>query len=106
MKTYVLKDKEQTPTFKYFVQQNNNQNYFLFNEFDKAYEKMKELNDSYILEPIFAPINREWKMRRTFICRNGKTDYLGKDGDILLHTKYYCDAGECINFVLFMNGIN
>lgn len=90
MKTYILKDKEQTPTFKYFVQHNNDQNYYLFdvfylfNDFDKAYEKMKELRNSYILEPLFVPINREWRMRRTFICRDGKTDYLGAQGDILL----------------------
>ena len=106
MKTYELKTSEQTPTFKYFVQKKGNTNYYLFNEFDKAYDKMKELCNSYLLEPIFAPINREWKMRRTFICKDGKIDYLGKDGDILLHTKYYCNAGECINYVLFEKGLN
>lgn len=104
MKMYVLENKEQQPTFKYFVQKNGNLNYYLFNDFDKAYYKMKELCNSYILEPIFAPINREWKMRRTFICRDFKTDYLGNSGDILLHTKYHCDAGECINYTSFMKG--
>lgn len=106
MKTYVLKDKEQTPTFKYFVQKDNNKHYYLFNDFDEAYYKMKELCNSYILEPIFAPINKEWKMRRTFICREFKTDYLGANGDVLFPTKVYCDAGECLNYNLFMRGIN
>jgi hypothetical protein len=106
MRTYILKDKEQQPTFKYFVQKNNSQNYYLFNDFEKAYNKMKELSNAYILEPIFAPIDREWKMRRTFICRDSKTDYLGNSGDILLHTKFYCDTGECINYILFEKGLD
>lgn len=90
MKMYVLENKEQQPTFKYFVQQSNNQNdylfnvFYLFNDFDKAYEKMKDLHNSCILEPLFVPINKEWRMRRTFICRDSKTDYLGDQGDILL----------------------
>ena len=106
MRTYILKDKKQQPTFKYFVQKEGSNNYYLFNEFDMAFDKMRELYNSYLLEPIFVPMNREWKMRRTFICREFKTDYLGDSGDILLHTKFYCDAGECINYVLFEKGLN
>lgn len=111
MKTYILENKEQQPTFKYFVQKNGNLNYYLFNDFDKAHKKMIELSNAYILEPIllrsiFAPMNKEWKMKKTFTCRDGKIDYLGFSGDILLHTKYYCDIGECINYAPFMRGLN
>jgi hypothetical protein len=52
MKMYVLKNKKQQPTFKYFVQKEGSQNYYLFNDFDKAHNKMKELFNAYILEPI------------------------------------------------------
>ena len=111
MKTYILKDKKQQPTFKYLVQQEGSQNYYLFNDFDKAHKKMKELFNAYILEPIllksiFESIGKEWKMKRTFVCRDGKTDYLGIQGDILLYTKFYCDIGECINYELFEKGLN
>lgn len=44
-------------------------------------------------------------MRRTFTCKLGKVDYLGNSDDILLHTKFYCDAGECVNYDLFIRGL-
>ena len=86
MKMYVLENEEHQPKFKYFVQQNYYlfSVFYLFNDFDKAYEKMKELHNSCILEPLFISVNKEWRMRRTFICRNGKTEYLGDQGDVLL----------------------
>jgi hypothetical protein len=45
-------------------------------------------------------------MKRTFVCREGKADYLGIQGDILLYTKFYCDIGECINYNSFMKGLD
>lgn len=105
MKKYELQSKEQNPNFRYLVKKDINENYSLFNDFDKAYNMMKVLDNACILEPIFAPINREWKMKRTFTCKLGKVDYLGNSGDILLHTKFYCDAGECVNYDLFIRGL-
>lgn len=59
MKNYELQSKEQNPNFKYFVKKDTSENYYLFNEFDKAYNMMKTLDNACILEPIFVPINRE-----------------------------------------------
>ena len=48
MKTYLLKDKEQNPNFKYLVKKDISENYYLFNDFDKAYNMMKVLDNACI----------------------------------------------------------
>ena len=90
------------PNFRYLVQNLGAvEQYWLYNNFDKAYAKMKSLgrNDrgSYILEPVC--IAGEWRMKRTFKCFDGIVSYDGRDGDILLHVNFYTEAGEQMNII-------
>lgn len=102
MNKYKLKDKFTQPNFSYLVQKLGHiEEYWLYNNFDTAYNKMKRLakdgEGAYILEPYFATQTREWKMRKTFLCFDNDVYHEGDKGDILLHAKFYVDAGEWRN---------
>ena len=99
---YILSSKQEQPDYKFLVQRLGHiEDYWLYNNFDDAYNKMKSLaindEDAYILEPYFCTKDREWRTKRTFFTIGGETKYLGNVGDIMLHFKFYTDAGEWKN---------
>lgn len=102
IRKYELKNKSTQPEFRYLVQNLGHiEDYWLYNDFNKAYNKMKKLAKngigSYILEPVFIAKTREWKMRKTFFCFDNDVYHEGDKGEILLHAKFYVDAGEWKN---------
>ena len=97
-----LADYSTKPKFLYLVQKLGHvESYWLYNDFEKAYAKMKSLaagyESSYILEPWFIKKTSEWKMKRTFRCFDGYVYHYGNNGDVLLHAKFYIDAGTWEN---------
>lgn len=102
IRKYELENNSVQPGFQYLVQNLGHiEEYWLYNNFDTAYNKMKRLakdgEGAYILEPYFAPKTREWKMRKTFFCFDNDVYHEGDKGEILLHAKFYVDAGEWKN---------
>ena len=99
---YELIDTKQEPEFRFFVQKQNNHNYYIFNNFTKALDKLMELCESDMFEPVL--INNEWHMKRIFSVHNGEIEYLCDKSNIMSFVKFYCDTGECINYTMFMRG--
>ena len=102
---YNLDTKTSIPDFAYMVQIDGNlEQYWLYNnsEFDVAYAQMKliSLQNSGLVSmliPYLDNTTKEWKVRRIFHCFKGKAQYLENSRAILLHLKFYMDAGEWQN---------
>lgn len=99
---YELKDKKTEPKFRYMVHVLGEFDYYLYNEFDKAYEKMKQLareekEIAEIMEPYFNTVTREWMTIVSFrASRHGKVEFL-KAEPVGLHMKFWMDSGEWKN---------
>lgn len=97
----LLKDKKTKPPFLFYVKENRSEfDYYAFNDFEMAMEKARVLSISkfpvsIILEP-YQDENGEWKMQRTFRYVEGRCH---EDDKLLLHVKFYTDAGNCLNDV-------
>lgn len=99
---YNLNSKREQPEYNFLVQVRGHiEEYWLYTKFDDAYTKMKSLaavkGDSYILEPYFCTNDREWRTKRTFYTHGKEVVYAGNAGDLMLHFKFYTDAGEWKN---------
>lgn len=83
----------------FYVRKNtSNYNYFAFDDFEEAMDKARilsltEFPIAMVLEPIKNKYD-EWIMKRIFIYMQGEC---WEDGEILLHCKFYTDAGNCLN---------
>ena len=102
---YSLENNMIQPKFAFMVQvDGDTSEYWLYNsvDFDEAYNKMKSLSllthrRVSLYEPYFVTNTREWRMRRIFTSTPEMVKYSGDSGDILLHAKFYMDAGEWQN---------
>lgn len=97
---YFLKDKTTQPLFNFIVVINGEFDYYLFEEFDDAVNKARQLstdrNIVLIYEPYFNTQTREWRVQNTFRVIDHKI-YYEKYGDIGLHLYFYINAGEWLN---------
>lgn len=98
---YPMKFKTENPLFNYFIKNNNNENYYLFADFDKALKKLMELsissNDIYLMYEIyFNTQSREFYLRNSFWCYNNIMDYT-RYSKIDLHVHHYVNVGEWLN---------
>lgn len=98
----VLNSNKEQPCFNYLVQVAGNVgSYWLYDSFDKAYNKMKELSRqsgiAYILEPYFSANKREWLTIKSFYAFDGEGFYAGRGGEIMLHAEFYINAGTWEN---------
>lgn len=102
MNRYTLTSKQSHPEFNYLVRSNDNLDYYLFEGFNDAVDKLKEVSLSskgkigLLYEPYFNTKKREWYAQNSFTSYDGELEY-HKFGEILLHIKFYVDAGEWLN---------
>lgn len=99
MMKILLKNKKEKPPFLFYVKENTSSfNYYAFVELEEAMNKAKILSLSgfpiaIVLEPVKNQ-DGEWIMKRTFVYAKGRCK---QDDKLLLHAKFYTDAGECLN---------
>ena len=95
----ILVDKKEEPLFRFYVKENNSQyDYYAYDDIEMAMEKARTLSlEKYPIIMVFEKFqtsDREWKFRRIFMYYAGKCEI---DNQIMLHAKFYLDAGECLN---------
>lgn len=97
---YILKTRKDKPSFDYLVKQIDSFDYYLFNNFNDALDKLRNLSvigiGAWLYEPYFNNSNREWKTQNTFTAYEGVINY-DKYAEIGLHIKFHTDAGEWLN---------
>ena len=99
---YPMKKNTECPMFNFLVKSNSEMEYWLFDEFQDAYDCAKSLFaklDEMILiyEYHLNTVTREYKARRAFWTDiDGKLKYVPR-GDIELHLEFYINAGEWMN---------
>lgn len=102
VKKYPLKTKTENPKFNYLVRSNDSMDYYLYDEFNDALDKLKMMSlerHSHIIclyEPYFDTQTREWHGQNTFTACNGKIRY-DKHARVDLHLAFYVNAGEWLN---------
>ena len=101
---YKLPDKKTNPEFDYILVTGDCFNeYYLFRaeEFEEAYEQLKieyaKGNRLALLcDKDFNTISREWRAKPVFRRYHNKVIYDAFQ-EVMLHLKWYCDAGEWKN---------
>ena len=99
-------DKKKRPPFQYVVLTSASGDpacldYYLFNDFDKAYNQLKveiaKGNDLAGLYTInFNTVDREYRLERSFYS-NGNKIVFDDRPDIELHVAFYINAGTWLN---------
>jgi len=98
---YPMENKTDCPLFDFLVIDLKYYNYYLYNNFEDALKKAKRLvvkyDMVYICEPILNNHTREYLAKPTFtLHKGGGIDY-DKHAKLLLHIKFFMDAGEWKN---------
>nr|DAV32541.1 MAG TPA: hypothetical protein [Caudoviricetes sp.] len=99
MHKILLKNRSERPPFSFYVRENTeNYDYYAFDDLNEAMAKARILSlTKYPVVMVMEPWKTkygEWRMKRTFWYIQGKCR---EDEAVLLHAKFYTDAGECLN---------
>lgn len=97
---YPLSSKEKKPEFEYMVMMSGEFDYYLYNDFDEAVTKARELGSGHkrcvVCEMYFVNSSREWRVLPTFHVVDGKLHY-DKYVEPGLHVLFHITAGEWLN---------
>lgn len=97
---YPMNSKKEMPLFNYMVMVNGEFDYYLYEDFDDAVSKAKQLGKdlqiALIYEPYFCTSTREWRVQCAFKVMEGKI-YYDKHAEIQLHLAFYINAGNWLN---------
>lgn len=94
-----MKKKTDRPLFNYLVRENSSFDYYLYEDFNNALEKARQLSHEGIgvlFEVYFNTQTREFFAQKTFLVFDGYVHY-DKHGPIELHIEFYVHAGEWLN---------
>lgn len=99
LRKIILKNRREKPPFLFYVKINTaNQDYYAFDDFEDAMNKARVLSIAeYPIVVVLEPIQNndgEWVMKRIFLYMQGECR---ENVEILLHCKFYTDAGNCLN---------
>lgn len=106
LKRFDYSDKKKRPPFQYVVLTSASGDpscldYYLFNDFDKAYNQLKveivngnDLAGLYTIN--FNTVDREYRLERSFYS-NGNKIVFDDIPDIELHVAFYINAGTWLN---------
>ena len=96
---YPMKKKTERPLFNYLVRANSSFDYYLYENFNDAIEKARQLSHEDIgvlFEVYFNTQTREFFGQKTFLVFDGEINY-EKHGPVELHIEFYVHAGEWLN---------
>jgi len=106
---YRMDTNTDKPLFTYLVKtvgsDTSDFNYWLYNNFHKAFDKMVALSIAsqrngcgiaVIYTPHFINATREYKVKESFKASDGIARF-DEHGDIHMHLKFYIDAGNWMN---------
>lgn len=97
-KNYIEEQKRKTTVLFYVKINTANQDYYAFDDFEDAMNKARVLSIAeYPIVVVLEPIQNndgEWVMKRIFLYMQGECR---ENVEILLHCKFYTDAGNCLN---------
>jgi len=97
---YPMKMKTEKPLFNYMIRFDGNMDYYLFEDFEEALKKARELSSSnliiYLYEVLFISSVGDYRGKNTYTIYNGELEYddcaVGE-----LHIHFYVNVGEWLN---------